>query len=480
MLLGQASINLTANIASALLGLVSVFIFTRLFAPHDYGVYLLGVGFASVISVFLVGWFRNLILSGHARNDGTDVRGLVLSGYLLCCLTAPIAYLLARFVGLDTTAALATVGLSITIGLFELTQDLLRARLQALSVMKATLVRAGALLGFGAAVALVEPTGVLLLLAASAAYLVAVLVQTRRAWRGTVVTFARADLSMLVKTGLPLTVSLTLLAISSVTDRFMIANLVGAADAGKYVAALDLVRQTLMMPAMSMAAAFFPMAVHIHAKQGDGAVRSHLSECFELLLGVTLPACLGFAAIAPHVANIILGADFRELAGQIMPIIAVAVIFQVLTQQYLHASFLLSGRNSFYLINTASIIAANVILSYVLVSHLSTIGAAWARLGADITGFACALLLSRFAFKIPVPLGRLALVVIAALAMALTVTALDRALPIADLPAAIVLAGAGFAVYAALCWLFDIARVRSRLRQGLTLFRSKPASSNIG
>jgi O-antigen/teichoic acid export membrane protein len=92
MLIGQASINLTANILSALLGLLSVFIFTRLFSPHDYGVYLLGVGFASVISVFLVGWFRNLILSGHARNDGIDVRGLVISGYLICCLTAPMAY----------------------------------------------------------------------------------------------------------------------------------------------------------------------------------------------------------------------------------------------------------------------------------------------------------------------------------------------------------------------------------------------------
>ena len=79
MLIGQASINLSANILSALLGLLSVFIFTRLFSPHDYGVYLLGVGFASVVSVFLAGWFRNLILSGHARDDGTDVRGLVIS-----------------------------------------------------------------------------------------------------------------------------------------------------------------------------------------------------------------------------------------------------------------------------------------------------------------------------------------------------------------------------------------------------------------
>ncbi|RZN30687.1 oligosaccharide flippase family protein [Bradyrhizobium sp. Leo121] len=480
MLIGQASINLTANILSALLGLLSVFVFTRLFSPHDYGVYLLGIGFASVISVFLVGWFRNLILSEHARNDGTDVRGLVLSGYMICCLTAPIAYVLARLAGLDGTAAFATVVLSVAIGLFELTQDLVRARLMALSVMKATLVRAVSVLALGIVVALVSPNGFWLLLSSALAYLLAVLVQSRTAWRGTHISFDRTSLVAVARTGLPLTLSLTLLAIASVTDRFMIANLVGAADAGRYVASLDLVRQTLMMPAMSMAAAFFPLAVQIHAKQGDGAVRSHLAECLELLLSITLPASLGFAVISTHVANIILGADFRALAAEIMPVIAIAVVFQVLTQQYLHASFLLSGRNGFYLVNTASLIAANVILSYLLVSHYGTVGAAWARLGADIIGFACALVLTRYAFRVPLPLGRLALVLIAALAMALTVAALDRILRIPDLAACIVLAVVGILTYAVLAWLFDIARIRGRLKHGLMAVRAKFANSNIG
>src|SRR5882762_6505559 len=170
MLIGQASINFSANILSAVLGLLSVFVFTRLFSPHDYGVYLLGVGFASVISVFLVGWFRNLILSGHAKDDATDVRGLVISGYLICCLAAPIAYGLGRLVGLDPAAALAAVVLSVAIGLFELTQDL---------------VRAVAVLGLGVAAALFGPTGFLLLLSSALAYLLAVLVQSRTAWRGT-------------------------------------------------------------------------------------------------------------------------------------------------------------------------------------------------------------------------------------------------------------------------------------------------------
>ena len=480
MLIGQASINLSANILSALLGLLSVFVFTRLFSPHEYGTYLLGLGFASVVSVFVAGWFRNLILSGHAKDDGTDVRGLVMSGYLVCCLAAPIAYGLGRLVGLDTPAALAAVVLALAIALFELTQDLVRARLKAFTVMKATLVRAAAVLCLGAVVALHSPTGFLLLLSSATAYLLAVLVQSRTAWRGTAIKPDASGLLALARQGLPLTLSLTLLAVSSVTDRFMIAGLVGAAEAGKYVAGLDLVRQTLMIPAMSAATAFFPLAVQIHARQGEAAVRSHLAECVELLLSITLPACLGFAVISSHVANVVLGADFREVAAQAMPIVAIAVIFQVLTQQYLHASFLLSGRNSLYLINTASIIVANVVLSYVLIKSHGTVGAAWARLGADVTGFVCALILSRLAFPVPFPLGRLALTMIAGLVMALAVEALDRNLHVSDSAACVVLVGVGFAGYVAMCWLLDISHSRRRLKFGYAFFRTKLANINIG
>ena len=138
------------------------------------------------------------------------------------------------------------------------------------------------------------------------------------------------------------------------------------------------------------------------------------------------------------------------------------------------------GATRFYLINTASIIVANVILSYVLVGQYGAVGAAWARLGADIIGFVCALVLSRFAFPVPLPLGRLSLIMIAGLAMALTVTALDRSLHVADLTACAVLACAGFASYAALCWLFDISRIRGRLKTGVAMFRTKFANIDIG
>lgn len=64
--------------------------------------------------------------------------------------------------------------------------------------------------------------------------------------------------------------------------------------------------------------------------------------------------------------------------------------------------------------------------------------------------------------------------------MALLVATLDRALHVSDLTACLVLAGAGLVTYVALCWAFDISRARLRLKQGIALFRTKLAKTNIG
>ena len=64
--------------------------------------------------------------------------------------------------------------------------------------------------------------------------------------------------------------------------------------------------------------------------------------------------------------------------------------------------------------------------------------------------------------------------------MALIVGALDRNLHVTDLTACLILACVGLMSYAALCWLLDISRIRGRLKNGLTLFRTKLANINIG
>jgi O-antigen/teichoic acid export membrane protein len=127
-----------------------------------------------------------------------------------------------------------------------------------------------------------------------------------------------------------------------------------------------------------------------------------------------------------------------------------------------------------------AIIVANVILSYVLVRSHGALGAAWARLGADAIGFVCALALARIAFPVPLPVGRLGLIMVSGLIMALVVGALDKELHVSHLAACVVLAGTGAVTYAALGWLFDISHARRRLRSGLALLRARRANITIG
>jgi O-antigen/teichoic acid export membrane protein len=227
----------------------------------------------------------------------------------------------------------------------------------------------------------------------------------------------------------------------------------------------------MIIPAISIAATFMPMAVQILANRGPDAAREHLRECFELVFAITLPAALGFAILSHHIANVILGPDFRDLATIVMPIICLAVIFQILTYQYVHIGFLLSDRNSLYLINTASTMIFNCILAYILIVQFGPIGAAWGRLAAETFGFVGAIILTRWAFPVPLPWGPAIRILIAGLAMVAVVKMLDGALDLSSKAALIVLIPAGTAIYFAACWALDIAKARARLIRALEMLR---------
>jgi O-antigen/teichoic acid export membrane protein len=472
MLVGQTAINFAANVVSAAFGLINVILFTRLFAPNEFGTYVLGAGFATIVGALTTNWLRLPIMREQARGDGTDIRGIIIPGLMLSSLLTPFAYGGALLAGIGSGPALAAAALALTGGLFELGQDLLRARLQAFTVMKATMLRAVLISLFGIVAASLGRGGVLLLLSSALAYLVAALAFTRYTWAGAVVRFDRGRLIGLFKAGIPFTVSTTLLALSSVIDRFIIAHLIGQGAAGQYSAGADLVRQALIIPAMSAAAAFFPLTVQIYANQGSAAARSHLEACFEFLLAIVLPASVGFAIVSAHIADVVLGPDFRSTAIAIMPVVSVAVIFQIMTLQYLHMSFLLSERNVFYLWSTGSVLIVNTIVSYGLIRHFGAIGAAWGRLAAEIFGFVGALLLSQWAFPMPVPVVRLIRVLIATMVMAIVVRSLELTLHATDKDALAVLLPAGIVSYAATCWLLNVANSRDRLNRGLLIVRN--------
>jgi len=472
MLVGQTAVNFAANVISAVFGLINVMVFTRLFAPAEFGTYVLGAGFATIASAFMSNWLRLPIMREQARGDGTDIRGILLPGLMLSCLLAPLAYAVAVLAGIGSGPALAAAGLALAVGFFEIGQDLMRARLKVFTVMKATVVRAVLVSVFGIAVSIAGHTGVLLLLSSAFAYFLAALAFAPGVWAGTVISHNRARLLALAKAGIPFTASLTIYSLSSVIDRFIIAHLIGPAAAGQYSAGADLVRQALIIPAISAAAAFCPLAVRIYANHGRDAVRSHLEECFEFLLAMVLPASVGFAVVSTQIADVVFGPDFRIMAAAAMPIVSIAVIFQIMSYQYLHIGFLLSERNSFYFWNTSLVLVVNLAVSYVLIQQMGAVGAAWGRLVAEIFGFASALVLTRWAFPMPVPFLRMTRVLLATLVMAIVLRSLELAFDLTGKDALAILLPAGIATYLIMCWLLNVAKGRDHLNRGLLIVRN--------
>jgi O-antigen/teichoic acid export membrane protein len=462
MLVSQAAIYFFANVFSAVFGLLNVFVFTRLFDPHDYGIYVLGMAFAIVLNTGLTSWLRLPILRENARGDGSDVRGTVFVGLMLSCAVAPLAYPIALFSGLTKDAAAAAIAVAVMMGSFEIGLEILRAQMRVLTFGSATVVRAVAVSVLGISLGLFANRGVLLLCSTASAFGVSMLLFLAPVWRGTSISLDRDRLIAFLIGGIPLTISSVLLALSGIIDRFIVAHIVGVAQAGRYVASTDIANQALLMPAMSLASAFVPLAMHTLAQKGADAASRQLADCAEILFAIMLPACLGFALVSHHVGDLTLGREFRGVAAQIMPIVSFALLFQILTQQYLHVSFLISNRNSFYLWNTGSVIVFNVAVSYLLIQQLGVVGGAWGRLATSVFGFLGALLLTRWAFPVPLPLARLGRIVVAGLTTAVVVRALDSTLAMSPPVALAILVPTGVVTYATMCWLQNVLGVRDR------------------
>ena len=147
-----------------------------------------------------------------------------------------------------------------------------------------------------------------------------------------------------------------------------------------------------------------------------------------------------------------------------MPYLAIGVVFQILNQQYMHTSFLLSKRNTFYLINSGSILLFNVIVSALLIPRFGVMGAVWGRLGTEAFGFFSSLILTRSAFAMPFPLDRILRVVAAVGAMALVVRFLATSAPDQGPTLLFAQIPAGIVVYATAAWLLDIGGLRAGLR----------------
>lgn len=462
-----------ANLVAAVIGFASVMLLTRLVEPAQYGIYVVIAGIGTILSSLGFTWLRHAIMRFQS-DPSADVRMPALVGYGLTILLFPLAFaIIVLGFGVRWQIGAAAVGLAGSMMLFELGQELLRARQQVKAQSLASVSRAGVCLGLSLSAIAAGFGGIGIAVGMATGYLTVAFAARHAIWSGPRQPFDRDTLRMLAAYGVPITLSGLFVGLNLNLDRLALAALSGAETAGIYGAIADFVRQCAILPAISASMSIAPIAVAALAENRGAVLMDGLRDGVELLLAVLMPTVIGLAIAAPEVSAVILGPAYRETAATLIPIFGCAFMAHMISQQYIQLSFSLGKQPGYFIIHTGLILAINLALIVPLVRAFGPKGAAISLLISEAVGVIAGYFMARNVLPLPLGIKRLARVFGSVMIMAV-VTLAAKQIPIASDPLRlVVVVVAGVISYVSAAFLLDV--VRSRVLVAAVFRRPIPA-----
>ena len=474
-----AVIYLAAYMVPAAVGFLALILYTHLLSPAEYGIYVVGVSIAGIVSALFFTWVRLSVSRYQARSPHLDLRGEAAVAYggtvtVIACLT-PIAMLIIRpEIGFGFVAASLFLSLSSTA--FEIGQEFKRARFNPVRFMIIAMTRSIAGLALGYIAIRLGTGGLGLIVAVGLSYLTVNVLNLRSGAKKPLLVFKIEHLAQFLRYGLPFTLGALAFALHAALDRLGVAYLLGESGAGYYGLAADLTRQLVGVLAASVASAMFPIAFRSFAEKGAAATRERLSEGLEILLALIAPVVVWLALSADIVAGTLLGREFRDTAVALLPLLAFGRMCGAINQYYLQASFQLAEKPLLQVAHDSLILVLNMALLFPLTLTFGLRGTAAAVLLAEALGIVIGIALSRRAFRLPFNIWGMARVFAATSVMAATTLALNMTPAhqgLLQLFGVVLISGIA---YAAAALAFDVAGFRSSI---IAFLRSHPRDAQL-
>jgi O-antigen/teichoic acid export membrane protein len=461
-----AGIYLMTRVVAAAFGLLAVMIYTRLLEPEAYGLYALLITAVFALFEILFRWISasTVRFLPSAATVRSPVLGAALSGYAMVAVFVVLATLglwltdatplTPRLLILSAAVLLAHAASETMLGVVQA-----RQRPKLYSVLVAS--RAAGIVGLGTLMLLLGYGVEGLLFGTLLANAVPIFFLVVRRARDLLAS--RCELSRLrtfAAFGLPMAIvgiSSTCIAIS---DRYVIAALLGVDDAGFYAAPYDLAFRSLNMVMLGCFLALSPMVFRSFDSDGEGMARHHLISQAQLHLMAGLPLAFLLGLGGPVVSRIAFGPEFRATAEQLMPWFAAAAFLQGLQAFYVSYLFTIHRRTLSNATIGAGAALVNLALNFLLVPVVGVVGAAIATLVSYCLVIAASVIVARRWMTLPWPVGDMIKVVCAcAVAAPLAIAArLTESLPLAVLAL-----GTALLVIVAAIVLLDAAGMRGRV-----------------
>jgi O-antigen/teichoic acid export membrane protein len=415
------------SLANGLVGFGSVFVFTRLLGGDDYGRYALLFSCMALLHTFTLTWVEaaGFRFAGKALEEG-DLPGhyrtglsLIVKSLILTALGVGVLAILFRDDPsyLNILPWLFVVNAVVTFGQFALEAHRAHQRVGRYALAQTSRILIGFLAGaalayfadFGAAAPFMGLlVGGLVLLSREGPWLL------KQAQGGKLQPArSRAWLAF----GIPVAAAMVLDILLASSDRFLIKFFLDEMAVGAYAAGYGVADRPVLMICAWAALGASPLLMEAYEKEGGTAAGKAAGELFRMILFLGLPAAVGLALVANPLAEAAISEDLRQEAAEIIPFIAFSGLLNGLLIHYVSESFQLVRRTDQRAVLMIVPVLANLALNIVLIPRLGVMGAVY----ATVISYGLAVLLlgvfGRRLLYLPVPLGEIFKVVIAALAM---------------------------------------------------------------
>lgn len=454
---------LPINLLQAAVALGAVMVFSRLLTPAEYGRYALAILLVLWLQTLLFFWLQTGVTRFHdAALAAGRLPRLLATVYAAAALIAALAGglgLIVAATGPERELVLAGLVALLPRALFAIGLECHRAahRVRRYAWLEGSQYVLGLLLGVGLALGFGWGARAPLL-GAGLANLIVLLVDLpylARQIGGW--AWSWAEVRLLARYGLPLTLSFLFGLVVAGSDRFFIGWLMDERAVGVYAVAYALADRTLTILFNWVGMAAVPLAFSALAQGGEDAARRVMADTARNLILLALPCAAGLAAVATPLATVLVGAEFRQATAHIVPWIALAGLLNGAMVHYAAHAYLITHRTRALLATTVLAAAINVALNLWLIPLWGLDGAIAATVVAYAVGLAARLLQMRRRFPIPLALPDLLKGGLACALMWAALSAFDWPPTLGGLLGAVAL---GAACYVAAALALDVAGAR--------------------
>lgn len=406
MLINHSLIYALLKGSAGVLSLMMILTFTRLLSPEEYGIYAMLISAMSIIYAIFFHWLSLSVsrFYGVESTQPSKLLSTILFSFFIAIIVSGLLLLLG-FISLKhypwAKFCFILYLLAWSYAWFELNLRIANASLAPKLYGMLSLTKSG--LGLLASVSLymlMGFNGIFIGIVLSA--LLLPIFWMRKIWA--TLRFDSLDKKLFKKItayGFPLAITGLLTLVVDVSDRFIIAMILGEEQAGLYSASYDFVVQILGFIFIIFYLASFPIIVKSFSVKDYDNAKSAYGQYLVLLFVSSVPVLAIFAGLSRDIAELLFGIPFRESANQLIPIIALGMFVGSFKIHFFDLVFQLGNKTLSQIFPALITALINILLNVSWIPAYGIVGAAYATLSAFIIGLIVSAIMAGRILSVP-------------------------------------------------------------------------------